>query len=117
MLLIVHVSEREQYPVGELFDEEPQANPRETAQLEAILPTDSSVEYEHRLLFGEPGSSSTVKPADEILKLASAEQVDMIVIGTHGRSGLGRMVMGSVAEQVIRGATCPVVAVKQPPEP
>lgn len=113
-LIIAHVSESELHPVGELFNEEPKMSPREIAQLEAIQPTASSVEYEHRLLFGEPGSMEMVKPADEILKLASEEHVDMIVIGTHGRSGLGRMLMGSVAEHVIRGAACPVVTVKQP---
>jgi len=115
-LMIAHVSESELHPVGELFEEEPKASPKETAQLEAILPTDSSVVFEHRLLFGEPGSLSVVKPADELLKLAREEDVDMIVIGTHGRSGLGRMLMGSVAERVVRAATCPVVTVKQPSE-
>lgn len=115
-LIIAHVSESELHPVGELFNEEPKATPKETAQLEAILPTDSSVVYEHRLLFGEPGSVSVVKPADELLKLAREAHVDMIVIGTHGRSGLGRMLIGSVAEQVVRGATCPVVTVKTPPD-
>jgi len=60
-----------------------------------------------------PGSVNAVKPADAILKLAREENVDMIVIGTHGRSGLRRIVMGSVAQQVLYGATCPVVTVKQ----
>ena len=111
-LIIAYVSESELHPVGELFNEEPKASPTEMAQLEAIRPTDSSVKYEHRLLFGEPGSVSVVKPADPILKLAREENVDMIVIGTHGRSGLLRIVMGSVAQQVLNGATCPVVTVK-----
>jgi nucleotide-binding universal stress UspA family protein len=74
------------------------------------------VECEHRLLFGEPGSVSAVKPADAILKLAQDENVDMIVIGTHGRAGLLRLVMGSVAQQVLNGATCPVVTVKHKSE-
>ena len=112
-LIIAHVSECELHPVGELFNEEPKASPKEMAQLEAVRPTESSVQYEHRLLFGEPGSVNTVKPADEILKLANEENVDMIVIGTHGRSGLRRVLMGSVAEQVLHHATCPVITVKQ----
>ena len=111
-LIIAHVSESELHPVGELFKEEPKASPRETAQLEAIRPTDSCVECEHRLLFGEPGSVSVAKPAEAILQLAREENVDMIVIGTHGRAGLRRLVMGSVAQQVLNGATCPVVTVK-----
>jgi nucleotide-binding universal stress UspA family protein len=39
----------------------------------------------------------------------------LIVLGTHGRTGLARLMMGSVAEKVMRGATCPVVTVKTPP--
>jgi hypothetical protein len=38
----------------------------------------------------------------------------VIVMGTHGRTGLGRLLMGSVAEQVVRKATCPVLTVKTP---
>lgn len=113
-LIIACVSESELYPVGELFDEEPEPNPTEIAQLEAIVPTDATVDYEHRLLYGEAGSAKMVQPAQEILRLAGEENVHMIVVGTHGRSGLGRLLMGSVAEQVLRGATCPVVTVKQP---
>jgi nucleotide-binding universal stress UspA family protein len=113
-LLIAHVSERELYPVGEHFDEEPQASPAELRDLETILPTDPQVEYEHCLVYGEPGSAATVKPAEEIVKLATREHVDAIVLGTHGRSGLSRLLMGSVAESVVRNAPCPVVTVKQP---
>jgi nucleotide-binding universal stress UspA family protein len=39
---------------------------------------------------------------------------DMIVIGSHGRTGLSRLLMGSVAERVVRRATCPVLTVKAP---
>jgi len=39
----------------------------------------------------------------------------MIVIGTHGRTGLGRLLMGSVAEQVVRRSECPVLTVSHPP--
>ena len=113
-LLIVHVSDREQYPVGEHFDEEPQPSPTEIHDLKAIVPTDPQVKYEHRLLYGEPGSTETVKPAEEIVKLAREEQVDTIVLGTHGRSGLSHLLMGSVAETVMRTAPCPVVTIKQP---
>jgi nucleotide-binding universal stress UspA family protein len=49
----------------------------------------------------------------EILRLAEDFRAEVIVIGTHGRSGLSRVVMGSVAEQVLRRAPCPVVTVKQ----
>lgn len=54
-------------------------------------------------------------PAKEILRLAREIPCDLIVIGTHGRTGLGRLLMGSVAEQVVRKAACPVVTVKSLP--
>ena len=53
-------------------------------------------------------------PATEIAALARNYPCDVIVMGTHGRSGLGRLLMGSVAEDVVRNAPCPVVTVKAP---
>ena len=53
-------------------------------------------------------------PADEILSLSRAGQFDMIVMGTHGRTGLQRLVMGSVAETVVRRAHCPVLTIHLP---
>lgn len=60
--------------------------------------------------------------AEEILRIAEEYRCDLIVMGTHGRTGLDRMLMGSVAEEVLRRARCPVLAVKDPsawqrPEP
>jgi nucleotide-binding universal stress UspA family protein len=52
--------------------------------------------------------------AREIVRLAQETRCDLIVIGTHGRTGLDRLLMGSVAEQVVRKAPCPVLAVKTP---
>ena len=52
-------------------------------------------------------------PFEEIVKVAAEERVDMIVMGTHGRSGLNRALLGSVAERVIRLAPCPVLSVRQ----
>jgi nucleotide-binding universal stress UspA family protein len=54
-------------------------------------------------------------PAEEILRLAEDEECDLIVMGTHGRTGLDRMLMGSVAETVMKLAHCPVLTVKVPP--
>jgi nucleotide-binding universal stress UspA family protein len=51
-------------------------------------------------------------PADCIVHYANEYEIDMIVIGTHGRTGLQRVVMGSVAEAVVRKADCPVLAIK-----
>ncbi len=52
-------------------------------------------------------------PFEEIVKIAEEERADMIVTGTHGRSGLDRVLLGSVAERVIRLAPCPVLTVRQ----
>jgi universal stress protein A len=53
-------------------------------------------------------------PADEIVRYADSRDIDLIVMGTHGRSGVAHMVMGSVAEKVVREAPCPVLVVRQP---
>ena len=50
--------------------------------------------------------------AYEILRIAKESEADLIVLGTHGRTGLGRFLLGSVAEQVLRRAPCPVLTVK-----
>lgn len=52
------------------------------------------------------------KPAEEIVKLASKESAGLIVIATHGYSGLHRFVFGSVTERVVRTAKCPVLTVR-----
>ncbi|MBI2898127.1 MAG: universal stress protein [Deltaproteobacteria bacterium] len=51
-------------------------------------------------------------PADQILDWARAHGFDLIVMGTHGRRGLGHLVLGSVAEHVVRSAPCPVVTLR-----
>ena len=54
-------------------------------------------------------------PSDEILKYARKHQVDLIVCGTHGRRGWDHVVMGSVAERVVRRAPCPVLTAHASP--
>jgi nucleotide-binding universal stress UspA family protein len=54
--------------------------------------------------------------AAEIVRVANEHAVDLIVISSHGRTGLGRMIFGSTAEAVVRHAHCPVLVVKPPPE-
>jgi nucleotide-binding universal stress UspA family protein len=51
-------------------------------------------------------------PADEILRAARRTRADLIVMGTHGRSGVSRVFMGSVAERVVRESRCPVLTVR-----
>jgi universal stress protein A len=53
------------------------------------------------------------RPSVEVVKYAAEHGVDLIVMGTHGRSGLGKAFLGSVADNVIRQAECPVMVVRK----
>jgi nucleotide-binding universal stress UspA family protein len=53
-------------------------------------------------------------PFVEIVRYARDEEIDLIVLGTHGRGAIAHMLLGSVAERVVRKAHCPVVTVRQP---
>jgi nucleotide-binding universal stress UspA family protein len=53
-------------------------------------------------------------PAAAIVDYAKRERVDLIVAGTHGRGGVAHLLMGSVAERVVRTAPCPVLTVRHP---
>ncbi len=74
--------------------------------LKRVQSADPTVSVDHRLVEGDPVA--------EILRVAKESACDMIVLGTHGRTGLERLLMGSVAEQVVRKAPCPVLTVKAP---
>ena len=53
-------------------------------------------------------------PADVIVRFAHEHEIDLIVMGTHGRGLVGHLLMGSVAEKVVRTAPCPVLTVRNP---
>jgi nucleotide-binding universal stress UspA family protein len=55
-------------------------------------------------------------PSDEVTRLAQELRADLIVMGTHGRRGLPRALLGSVAETVIRTSSIPVLAIHGPPD-
>lgn len=74
------------------------------ADLRRLRAPNNDVSVEHWLADGAP--------AEEIVRQAETTQCDLIVMGTHGRSGLGRLFLGSVADQVMRRAPCPVLTVK-----
>jgi nucleotide-binding universal stress UspA family protein/quercetin dioxygenase-like cupin family protein len=69
-------------------------------------PSDPQIRVEHRVAEGDP--------AEEILRLSQALRCDLVVMGTHGRTGLRRFLTGSVAEEVLRKAVCPVLVVRTP---
>src|SRR5437879_5741553 len=76
------------------------------AQLEQIRPVDRHIPVHHVFLQGDP--------ATEIVRYARDAGIDLIVMGTHGRTGLERLLMGSVTERVMREASCSVLVVKLP---
>ena len=53
-------------------------------------------------------------PAKEIVEYATANHMDLLIVGTHGRGPVAHLFMGSVAERVVRGAPCPVLTVRHP---
>lgn len=55
-------------------------------------------------------------PAEDILDVASAEAIDLVVMSSHGRGGLARWTFGSVADKVVRHSPCPVLMIRQQPE-
>jgi nucleotide-binding universal stress UspA family protein len=76
------------------------------SQLEQVRPSNPHIAVSHVMLEGDP--------AAEIARYAADAGIDVIVIGTHGRTGVDRLVMGSVAEKVMREAPCSVLVVKLP---
>lgn len=107
-LVVCHVAP---YPAAGVVDgvmvEVPDDTVQAGAELRRVQPGDARVRVTHQLLRGDA--------AGEILRFAGDANADLIVLGTHGRGGLGRLLMGSVAEAVMRRAPCPVVTVKAPP--
>ena len=103
-LVIVHVVDHEVEHLPGVRPNEALAGLHEA--LQALKPNDESAVVSHQMLEGTP--------ADAILEFAQANNVKMIVMGTHGRTGLRRFVLGSVAEKVAREATCPVLTLRQP---
>ncbi len=72
--------------------------------LAALVRTHPHIQISYRIEEGEP--------VDGILRVANATVADLIVMGTHGYQGLTRLLLGSVAEKVLRDARCPVLTVK-----
>jgi len=108
-LLVLHVM---MPSVSPLMDEPP-PDPLRSAESQESLgqfpwpqPSDPRIRVEHRLAEGDP--------AEEILRLTEALHCDLVVMGSHGRTGLRRVLTGSVAEEVLRKAVCPVLVVRTP---
>lgn len=95
----------EPLPMADFADEMQDSATRELPKIAAAREFDG-LNVEEVITHGEPST--------EIVRLAHERCVDLIVISTHGRTGLPRMLFGSTAESVVRRAPCPVLVVKPP---
>jgi nucleotide-binding universal stress UspA family protein len=79
---------------------------------------DAKVRLEHAIPAEDRDNAvvtcAIASPCSEILRYAAANGIDLIVMGTHGRGGVSHMLLGSIAEKVVRRAPCPVLTVRQP---
>jgi nucleotide-binding universal stress UspA family protein len=106
-LVVLHVAPRPLSSLGGTQAVPPmpdEINLKDARDQLAKIKVPAGVSMETRLETGEAGAI--------ILSVARDINCQMIVMGTHGRSGLGRLLMGSVAEEVVRKAPCPVLTLK-----
>ncbi len=112
-LCLVHVVDSRVFDNSTIYGQEPSVtmvaldeSTREQleSKLLAEIPDEIQSRVESVILFGVPFL--------EIVRMAKDKNVDLIVIGTHGRTGIAHILIGSVAEKVVRKAPCPVLSVK-----
>jgi nucleotide-binding universal stress UspA family protein len=110
-LLIVNVLEKRRLTGGGSHERVDQARAERETLLVRIVRSarDAGVKAEFLVWEGDPG--------DSIAAAAEAEQADLVVVGTRGRSGAERMLLGSVSDHVVRHAECPVLVVRPPRRP
>ncbi len=82
------------------------------ARLQAMIPEDWLDEEQAQFLEVKPSVLTESSPAQAITRFAQGKNADLIIVGTHGRKGLTRMLMGSTAESLLRSSPCPVLVVK-----
>ena len=95
----------EPLPIADLSEQLEESAERELPKIGACDEC-SGLEVEQVIAHGDA--------AAEIVRVAKERNVDLIVISSHGRTGLGRILFGSTAESVVRHAPCPVLVVKPP---
>jgi universal stress protein A len=111
-LLLLHVVELPSFPVEGLVPSSLGSNllddleRQASNELAGVLPEAQGGEADvgRRVIIGTPYR--------KIVEVAEREKSDLIVMATHGRTGLSHLVMGSVAERVVRTATCPVLTIR-----
>lgn len=97
----------EPLPLADITDQLEDSAVRELPKLAGCAEC-SGLKVEEVIVHGEA--------AAEIVRVAQERAVDLIVVSSHGRTGLGRILFGSTAEAIVRHATCPVLVVKPPQE-
>jgi nucleotide-binding universal stress UspA family protein len=110
-LVLLHVADTlgpEKLSFGEVASAlQPEAHVlRLEGQLRGMVPPDAGVPVRFLLREGDP------PPVIE--EVVRSERCDLVVSGTHGRTGLSHLLMGSVAERIVRTAPCPVLVLKYP---
>jgi nucleotide-binding universal stress UspA family protein len=108
-LVLLHVKPPPQVlfgKMGPVVVEPPDLRRTLQEQLDRLRPAESPLHVERRLAEGDA--------AAEIVKTAREVGSELVVMGTHGRTGLRRLLLGSVAEQVLRRAPCPVLTLRLP---
>jgi nucleotide-binding universal stress UspA family protein len=99
----------DQYPyLVEPVRTEPEIRSRAMDRLDAFMALTRAEQIQSRFSVQEGA------PVATILKVAKEDEADLICLGTHGREGVERLVLGSVAEKVLRKAPCPVMTVSEP---
>ena len=114
-LHVVHVVEIPSAAIG------PEVYIGQSSEFQARLLEEARSRLEHlvtpndRTRYGAVTAVISGTSARSIIDYATEHDIDLIVMGTHGRRGLSHLLMGSVAEHVMRHAPCPVMTVRQPP--
>lgn len=91
------------FPVADL-----EMNEKATAELEALAKSEIGAEIKVETII------KTGKPFVEINETAREEDIDLIIIATHGHTGMEHLLFGSTAEKVVRKAPCPVLSIREP---
>ena len=112
-LLVVHVVEPIPYAAGEEFGgAELYLRLEDATKRESQTTMDKLIRRLRRSKVKAKSLLLRGSAYDQIVKTAKSKRADMVVIGTHGRTGLSKLFMGSVAAKVVSAATCPVVTVR-----
>ncbi len=116
-LLVLHALEPMEvaYPDDEFVEAWSEARSRRTAEAKARL--QAVVEAHPSRVLSLEMMVREGRPSDAILAEAERQAADLIVMGTHGRRGMDRWLLGSVTEKVLRKARCPVLVVRKPAHP